>query len=210
VRDRTRVENNSKIVLADPDSSLKIYVCNEFEVDGGSQVGVAQADAGKSVASLGTWVSPAHVQVLEVSVADGGTGASTYLVQGGATLLGTVHAPSGDVTVTEGSALIGRATGDYVQIDSGSSVYYDPTLDNRVGFTNADGPMFESDGSANTMVEQAIDDALASAGNDAGMFMTLVRNTYDTLALVGGELGDAVGGVVQQTTHLFSEFLGGH
>jgi len=210
VRDRTRVENNSKIVLADPDSSLKIYVCDEFEVDGGSQVGVVQSDSGKSVASLGTWVNPVHVQILEVSVADGGTGASTYLVQGGATLLATVHAPSGDVTITGGSVLIGRATGDYVQIDSGSSVFYDPTLDNRVGFTNNDGPMFESDGTAKTMVEQAIDDALASSGNDAGMFMTLVRDSYDTLALVGGDLSDAVGGMVQQTMYVFSDFFGGH
>ena len=208
VRDRIRVNSNGRIVLADADASLKVYVCNEMDLDTGGQVGVVQSDAGRAASALETWVSPMQVQILEVSAADGGSGATTVTVQGGSMLLGNVHAPGSAVSVMTGGAVIGRATGAAMRVENSGTLLYCPTLDSRVGFTNESGPLYEADGSADPTVEQAIDDALASSGNDAGMFMTLVRNTYDSLVVFTGELEEGVGGTVQQTTNLFSGLTG--
>lgn len=211
VRDRVRVENGSSIVLQDETSRVRIYACNDLVVDSDSQIGVMASDIGVAAGAIGTWVSPERVLVCEVGVGEGGSGSGAFEIADGSTVLGSVVAPHAQVTISGASTVLGRLTGGRVRVASGATVLYCPTLDNRLGFTNADGPLYMDAETPNPAVEAALADATSGAST-TGLFATLFAASYEShFELVGGGLGEVLetgGEIVRETTSLFTQGLG--
>jgi hypothetical protein len=151
------------------------------------------------------------VRIIEVSTAEGGSGDIDLLIEGASTVLAAIHAPTAEVVLATAGSLIGRVTGGDITIGAGAAVWYCPTLDNRVGFSNPNGPLYEPDFSADPLVEQALDDAMASGATNVEQFTNSLRTTYNTLVdalVLGEEIIDGTGSLVESTTHMFTGLLG--
>jgi hypothetical protein len=211
VREEMRIRDAAAIVLAADDARLTVYVGNDLVVESGAQLGVDESDAGRSAATLTTWVNPDRVRIIEVSTAEGGSGDIDLLIEGASTVLAAIHAPTAEVVLATAGSLIGRVTGGDITIGAGAAVWYCPTLDNRVGFSNPNGPLYEPDFSADPLVEQALDDAMASGATNVEQFTNSLRTTYNTLVdalVLGEEIIDGAGSLVESTTHMFTGLLG--
>ncbi len=209
VRDRLRMNNSAQILLADADARLTVYVGNEFELDGSCQLGVVASDSGRAALALSEWVDPGQVRLIELDPSQGGSGIVTMNVLNGSTVLGSIHAPGATLEVQSGSTLIGRATADVVSIDATGTVLYDPSLDNRVGFTNPNGPLYVDVLTVDPVVEAAMDDAITSGATTVDSYLVQLRTAYtNQLALVGGDLAAATESAVQGTTSIFKGLLG--
>lgn len=211
VRDRVRLENGSSISLQDETSRLRLYVCGELTLDTGSQIGVMASDIGVAAGAIGTWVSPERALICEVGVGEGGSGSGSFVISNGSTVLGSVIAPHAQVTVSGASTVLGRLTGGRVRVGSGATVLYCPTLDNRLGFTNADGPLYVDAETVDPAVEAALADATSGAST-TGLFTTLFTASYEShFELIGGALGEVTetgGEIVHDTVSLFTQGLG--
>ena len=206
VRAEMELRSGGRIVLATPESRLRLFLCESLEMEAGSQLGVVEADAGRGAAALSTWVSPDAVRI---SQGDAGhcVGGIVIDVESGATLLGSVQAPDAAVVVRGGGTMIGRATVGSMRVEGGSALWYCPTLDNRAGFTCVDGPLYAADGTPDPVAEAALDEVMSGGSVDTSSFVVLLESAYtELLDLLG--LGGGGGGVVADTVNLFTEALG--
>ena len=210
VRDRVRVRNLGRIVMADPEAELRLIVCKDVELDGNAQVGVAESDAGRAAGALQTWIEPDRVQICEVDPTQGGSGLVSITVDDNSTLLASVHAPLGSFAVQSNSTLVGRVTGKSVRIGATATVLYDPTLDNRIGFSNQNSPLYADALTLNPIMEAALDDVASSGVKTIEGFLALLEVAYEDqreLALIGGVLEETTS-AVQTTVHIFTGLLG--
>ena len=69
-----------------------------------------------------------------------------WRVRGTSLFKGQLYAPSAHVSIEQRSVLIGRVAAQRIVMSGCACLLYDPTIDNRNGYTAADGRLFQNDG----------------------------------------------------------------
>jgi hypothetical protein len=89
------------------------------------------------------------------------SGDGRVLIADGSVVKGQVYAPDARVDVESRSAVYGRVLGRQVVLHEGVALYYDPTLDARRGWSNADSGIWTAAGTVNPEVRGVgkLDDA---------------------------------------------------
>jgi len=192
------MNTNGSIELADDSSRLALYTLGNTSITD-AVIGVPRtvlASTGRSCTDLPGTLLPRRIQLLPVSAASGGAATPTVTITGGSLAVMCIHAPTANVMVGSGSALVGRATGAIVRIDATSSLRYDPRLDTRAGFTSFTGPLYTSGGDPIAGLDDAIDDFDADDGPE-GLLAMLIGVVNGTL---GNDDDDDLMSSTQQTT----------
>ena len=89
------------------------------------------------------------------------SGGGRVLIADGSVVKGQVYAPAARVDVESRSAVYGRVLGREVVLHEGVALYYDPTLDARRGWSNADSGIWTASGTVHPEVRGVakLDDA---------------------------------------------------
>ncbi len=91
--------------------------------------------------------------------------AASVSLGNGAKLNAEIRVPEGTVTLGNGSRLYGRVHAGTFNMTTSSRLFYDPTLDNRMGFTDLNGPLYDSNGAPLAGLENAIDTYTGTAAD---------------------------------------------
>ncbi|MBN8644108.1 MAG: hypothetical protein J0L61_02575 [Planctomycetes bacterium] len=139
-----RVCTGGAVTLGDSAAALAVFTSGHVQVNNagfGVPVTVAR-DSARSFKTVPAYQRPSRVRLF-AQVPTAGFGAPTIQVHGNGLLLGCVHAPGNAVAVNHG-AIIGNVVAKSVGLRANSFLVYDPALDNRAGFTNFSGPLYEN------------------------------------------------------------------
>jgi hypothetical protein len=195
------------VVLEDSSSSVTFYVGQDVRLDHQSKAGIDPADLSSGTSVVSKYVNPARFRVLALAPGDGGTTGTTWRVDADSAAIALLHNPLGRVEIRNGGAAYGHAVGADVRIESGSRLYYCPTLDNRAGLTSPDGPLYNADA---TLIDGLIDTlnaALASGATTAESFNLTFDTAWDDLvSSLGGISGGSSTQPKTQTIGQQSEF----
>ncbi len=187
VGDRVEVRNGGSIVLADDAARIRLHVLDDLVVDGGS-LGVLESDAGLAPDGLSVYTAPDRVLVFAPDATHGGTNDQQFELTNSSAVVASIHAPTADVAVRSGAALMGRMTAAYATIGDGGRLWYCPTLDARIGFCEATGPLYDSG--------LPIDGLVDAIGAILGVDGTLADKWLLMFGSWTPEAGDSGGGVL--------------
>lgn len=136
---------NKARIEVEPGGHLDLFVRGNVYLQR-SAIGAEAAaitDSGCDPNSLTRYTRPDTVRILSPASPYAN---QTFLADDRALVAASVHMPAAASTVTNQSTIIGRLTGKTISIGTGSAVYADTALDNLAGFTNLDGPLYQSNG----------------------------------------------------------------
>lgn len=192
----TTINTMGAIEFEDAASTLLLYTTGNITIDNagiGLPDGVA-LNASRSPKDVSAYINAGRVKILPVSTASGGAAAPTITVGAASIICGNIHAPTATVALNSGSWIVGRLTGNIVTISTNSGIFYDPRYDNRVAFTNRNGPFYKSDGNP----VDGLVDALASFNplSGAQSLRTLIPSAVASLTAPVTEVVSGVGGLV--------------
>ncbi len=148
LRERLEVTKYASVALADDSSAVAFFTDNDVLVNDAA-IGVDAAvatDPARSIKNIASYVRPSRVRFYAQPSSTGGTATPQYQFESNALVVACVHSPTAAITLRDGASIIGRLTGASVSLASGTSLYYDPCLDPRTGFSAKSGPLYDSDG----------------------------------------------------------------
>ncbi len=167
------VQNGGVIALADDASRLTILVDGDVIIDDATiGVPVDLARSGRGIADMTEWINPRRITMLGVRTADGGDSNPNWQINNNSDVVACWHAPNADFQLSN-STLAGRITARDVVLQTGARLLYSRSLDRGVGFSIADGPLFESRGVVTAGVRAALDGAVPADG--LGVFSAALR-----------------------------------
>jgi len=176
IEGETTLQNESAVELGDG-ARLRIYAGDNFEVKR-SVLGFDRSlapDGARTRDNVTAYQDPRRVTIYALSPADGGPFVPELGFVEAALANTVIVAPTANVTIRDGSTVFGRVTTMALGVmHSGSALLYDVSLDNQMGFTNTEGPLYNEDG---TLVDWAV--------------TTLAGTVDDTTSLLGGILTNA-------------------
>lgn len=188
VRAALSLESRSAIVL-EPGAAVAFFTRDDVEISD-STVGAPAAVAalsGRKVACLDSYSRPDRIRFFPQSTSTGGKHGASFSIRDNALLLACIHAPTSQFELRDTSVLVGRASARQVNLESGSSLFYDPALDTRSGFTNTKGPLYASDGSPDAGLEGVLNGFNPDGGAKA------LKSQLDLLTLTVGTVVVGVG-----------------
>ncbi len=178
------ISSGGSVCLADDAATLTLHLVDDMQMDGGS-FGVYVADAGRAPSDLEHYVDPRRVRLYTPGPAHGGTGDQTIQLDDNSAVVACVHAPDATVAVQNGAAILGRVTASYVALNDGGEVRYCPALDPRVGFTMAEGPLYDQSGDPAVGLEDAIASIMGIDGTLDDLLALLLAD-WSTMPPSGG------------------------
>lgn len=89
-----------------------------------------------------------------------------FTIDNDSVVIASIHMPATALTLVDKSTLVGRATAKSIKIGTECGVYADTSLDNRAGFTNLKGPLYDDNGNLISGVLDLLSGVL-SAGKTA-------------------------------------------
>jgi hypothetical protein len=125
-----------------------------------------------------------------------------FVIDQDAIVCGQIYAPGGKVEIKDRATFIGSLVSGCVRVDSDAALYYCPTLDSRLGFTNPVGPLYDpGTGQLLSAVRGAMADAQAKSVPWEDATVSLAASVTSGLSglvseLVGGLLGPGGAGSV--------------
>lgn len=124
-------------------ATLTLFIGDDFDIDYGA-VGVPhQTDTPvRSLDDLKEYHEPGRVRIYQFDKYDGGKDSSTWQFDNGSLVMGAIHARNGSILMQNGTTLVGRVTAKWFRLED-SRLFYDPALDNRMGFTDAKSPIWD-------------------------------------------------------------------
>lgn len=137
------ISNGSGINVLDG-VTCRIWVGGNVSVDYGA-IGVSLAKASTvsdPKRGLELYKNPNDCQLYDLDT----SGTNNWSFDNGSVIVARTYALTGDVRVENGSSYMGSIMGKRVRILSGSVLHYDPCLDDRGGFANKEGPLYDDDG----------------------------------------------------------------
>lgn len=108
-------------------------------------------------------------------------GVPTVSLKSDSVAVASIHMPNADFDV-DASVIVGRVTGNNIRFRTGSSLLYDPSLDNSAGFTTFDGPLYTDAGAPIASLSTAL--AGFSAALGCAALPGSVQATLNTLGVV--------------------------
>ncbi len=154
------VDDGATLVLADDSSRIRIYAGNKVIIKGGAigvNPDVAQSGS-MSAEDLDEYIHPKRIRLYSYPVSDGANKNTPITIQDGSLVIMSVIAPSKKIAVMKNTTVIGRLTGQEVAISMGARLLYDPVLDNQMGYTAFNGPMYKSNGDPQDGLVDALND----------------------------------------------------
>lgn len=161
-------------------SSLQLFVAGDTDIR--TKGGWAEGAAGNPDADASMYLSPRNFVICTTMPT------SSVRIENGSVLCAEIHAPQGSVQLGTGARLYGRISAANIDIQNGAHLYYDPSLDTRLGFSNMDGVLYDADGEP----IEGLEEALAGYSGTMEDFASTVSQSV--LDLLGGLLGGLFGG----------------
>ncbi|MDX2114081.1 MAG: hypothetical protein SFZ24_00490 [Planctomycetota bacterium] len=194
-------QTSSAIEPVDASSRITFYTANDVTITNAG-IGVPRAvarAASRDPATLTAHISPDRVRILALAGASADP-APDYLIDN-SFVVASIHAPTSRAQLNTSAVLFGRITAGELRLNTGSTLFYDPTLDPRVGYTALDGPLYTDEGEP---IPELLT-ALAAAPRTQGLkpFATAV------LSDVNNVLDATLVGVTEVTDELVDDLLGG-
>ncbi|MFM9959556.1 MAG: hypothetical protein ACKVZJ_15980 [Phycisphaerales bacterium] len=186
VRGALKLANLGAIVLDGADAAAAFFTHGDVEFDdaaAGIPLDVAR-DTNRSYKMITAETRPSRLRFYGQNT--GST--SSFRIQKNALVAAVVHTPTNEVILDQ-AVLIGRAAARAVALSSGSSLQYDPRLDNRLGFTNIEGPLYGESAEALPEVTAALAGFSEAEGAQALKTRLTAINVAPTLSLanpIGG------------------------
>lgn len=136
------LSNKATIELGDAAASLVIYCKKVVAVDDAC-IGVNSAIArnGSRKPADAPYTDPRRIKFTTLT-----GGAPEFFFDNGSIVIASLHTPSGPFEMQGGSTLFGRVTCADMILGNNCNLFYDPAMDNRLGFTASKGPMYKPDG----------------------------------------------------------------
>jgi hypothetical protein len=188
VTDNISITNKATIELADPTASLVIY-CKKMVAVDDACIGVDDTIAVQSnrKPAMVSYTDPSRIKITTL------TGSMPeFLFDNNSIVVASIHSPGGPFEMQNGSTLFGRVTCSDMTLGTNCNLFYDPAMDNRLGFTASKGPMYKPDGTPIT----GLADALASFNKNLGMqsLKTYVTGAVSTVSATSQTAGELLGG----------------
>ncbi|MCC6908281.1 MAG: hypothetical protein IT430_10105 [Phycisphaerales bacterium] len=141
---------NGSTINVSPGVRCRIWVSGSLTVDDAAiGLSLAQAATVSDIErGLEAYKNPAECQIYQGSL----TNHQTWRFQNGSIAVARIYAPNADVSIATGSCLMGALLAKQARVLSSSVLHYDPRLDNRGGYTNTEGPLYNDDGTLNTVL----------------------------------------------------------
>jgi hypothetical protein len=125
-------------------SSLSLFVGHDLQLTNGYIGDQPEAGAVNDNTGGAAWVDPARLEIYEMSAG------RTWQITGQSVVKGTIYAPRTTVGMDGQAALYGSMTAYEATLAGYSALFYDPGLDEHMGFTNLASKAYNADG---TMLE---------------------------------------------------------
>lgn len=147
VRDDFDITDRSSFELADEDSSVEVYVLDDFTVTN-SVVGLPKAlasNTSRSFSNLSGDFDASAIRIYLIDPAGGGSAPQNVSLTSRAMVVGDIHAPGANVDLEGNSVVLGRIAGHEVRLRNSSIVFYDHKLNPGAGIANPLGPMYDAE-----------------------------------------------------------------
>ena len=149
------VDGNVKLVVFDdatltnasieltPGSTLVFYCANEIVLTD-SYIGEERTDNTRDNTGNEEYMDPHDIRIFEFEA--GMASSRIWKLQGNSVVKGTVHTEAVIFRIMDESALYGRFAGEKLTLSDNAGLFYDPSLDEQVGYTNPDSGLYDGSG----------------------------------------------------------------
>ncbi len=134
-----RMELDFSAILLEDGATLDAYLADRFEMHA-AYIGNERDAFFNDIAGGESWMDVRRIKIFGLPSA-----AATWTVDHSSVIKGSVYAPQAGFELRE-SALYGRVAAAEVVLKKDGSIFYDPLLDDRTGYTNPESLLFEDTG----------------------------------------------------------------
>ncbi len=136
------VLDGSSIELT-PGSTLAFFIGDDATLND-AYIGEERADNTRDNTGNEEYMNPLDVQIFQF---EAGTATTRYWkLQNNSVVKGTVYGESVHFVIQNDSALYGRFAGQTLTMSGNAGLFFDPSLDEQVGYTNAESPLYDGSG----------------------------------------------------------------
>lgn len=161
-------------ILLDDDATLTIYFAEDINLDDA----VVAADAAlidsenRKSAKMRDWTDPRRIRFIQLRETSTASTRSVSLDEN-SVLVGSLHAPLSRVQILDDSIVAGRVSAKQLSLSEKGELLLDPVFDNRMGITEAAGPLYDDQGDLVAGLKDAIESTTASEGFAAALARVL-------------------------------------
>lgn len=144
VKGSMTMSSRGRVEYADNASSVVFFTGGNVTIDD-AVIGLGStiaSNSSRSVSDVKTYTAPARCRLLALGTASGGILTPIYRVSGRAIVVASLHNPAGEVEIREDSAVIGRAMARDFRLRTRATLWYDPAMDSRAGYSCLNGPLY--------------------------------------------------------------------
>ncbi len=141
---------NGGAIVVNEGVRFRLWVGGSLTVDRGA-LGVSYAQAlaiGDPAVGLTTYKNPAECSVYQIN----GSGAQNWVFDHNSLIVARVYAKDVSLRIDHEVCIHGAILARNLDIQHDCAIHYDPCLDNRGGYTNTQGPLYNDDGTLNTVL----------------------------------------------------------
>ncbi|MCB9841993.1 MAG: hypothetical protein H6812_01915 [Phycisphaeraceae bacterium] len=134
--------------------------------------------SGCNPANLAAYADPGSIRILAPTSSYAN---QTFVADNRSFIVASIHMPATAFSTTNSTALAGRVSAKTINIGSGCRVYADTSLDNRNGYTNFEGALYDDSGNPLSGLTDIISGVLAvlNAGKTAEQFAAQINSTVN-------------------------------
>jgi len=148
-----QMASDSYIELASG-TSLELFVYGDVQLQD-AYVGDTRADkTARDSTGYASWMDPKRIlmyTIPKLAETDPINNANWSLAKN-SVVKGSLYGPNAAVNLKDDSAIYGRIASSTLKVENRAGVFYDHTLEERTGFTNRNGGLYESDGTMKNWV----------------------------------------------------------
>ena len=133
------IMDNSAIELTSG-STLDMYVRGAVELSD-SYIGDERADNTRDNTGSAAYMDPQQVRVYGLPPYE-----NKWSLTNNSVVKGSIYAPGYDMEIRDESALYGRVAATQLHITDQGALFYDHSMDSRIGYTNTESKLFNNDG----------------------------------------------------------------
>ncbi|MEZ6211293.1 MAG: hypothetical protein R3B46_08635 [Phycisphaerales bacterium] len=134
--------------------------------------------SGCNPANLAAYADPGSIRILAPTSSYAN---QTFVADNRSFIVASIHMPATAFSTTNSTALAGRVSAKTINIGTGCRVYADTSLDNRNGYTNFEGALYDDSGNPLSGLTDIISGVLAvlNAGKTAEQFAAQINSTVN-------------------------------
>jgi hypothetical protein len=130
--------DNGSIELG-PTGKLTLYVGDKVDIRDG-YIGDVRTDTTRDITGKASWIDPERVKIFRLPQY---TGSTNWNLDNNSVVKGSLYAPGATLSIVKQSAAYGRVAAQRVVIADQGAVFYDPGLDEKLGFTTFTSSLYD-------------------------------------------------------------------